>query len=47
MLTFTIHYDYIPHCKCVIFCCLDYNPDKIPYEETQDNINMKNIRYHI
>ena len=38
---------YISHWKCIIFYCSNFPPVKKPYEETQDNIDMPNIKYHI
>ena len=45
--TFTIQDKDILHCKCAIFCCSIFTPVNILYKETQDNIEIPNIKYHI
>ena len=40
MFTFYIQYVHIPYWKCDICCCLDFIPEKIPYEKTQDYIDI-------
>ena len=43
MCPFIIHAKDIPHQKCVLCCCFNFTPDRIPHKDVQDNIYMPNI----
>ena len=46
MCPFPIQYKNIQN-WIFLFCCSNCYPEKIPYEEAQDNIDILNIKYQI
>ena len=47
MCTFTIHYVEIKYWNCVLHCWKCFSHENITHKDTQTNIDIPNIQYHI